>query len=174
LSAGRQRAYVGLGSNLDAPARQLELALTALSELPVTSLVARSRLYRNPPLGPPEQPDYVNAVAALDTALAPLALLAAMQAIERAQGRVRDGRRWGPRTLDLDLIAYADLTIDAPGLKVPHPDLAARPFVLVPLREIAPDAVIPGHAPLADLIARLPAADLAALEVEPAPARVHA
>lgn len=169
MRAGRTRAYIGLGSNLDHPARQLEIALTALAALPGTTLVARSRLYRNPPLGPPDQPDYVNAVAAIDTDLAPLALLDGLQSIESAQGRVRDGSRWGPRTIDLDLIAYGAATIDLPGLKVPHPGLAARNFVLIPLHEIAPDVAIPGHPPLAALIAALDGGQLVPLSADPSP-----
>lgn len=169
MRAGRTRAYIGLGSNLDHPARQLELALTALAALPGTTLVACSRMYRNPPLGPPDQPDYVNAVAAIDTDLAPLALLRGLQGVERAQGRVRDGSRWGPRTIDLDLIAYGAATIDLPGLKVPHPGAAARIFVLIPLHEIAPDAALPGYPPLAALIAALDADQLVPLAVDPSP-----
>jgi 2-amino-4-hydroxy-6-hydroxymethyldihydropteridine diphosphokinase len=126
-------------------------------------------LYRNPPLGPPDQPDYVNAVAAVDTDFAPRALLERLQEIERAQGRVRDGARWGPRTIDLDLIVYGAATIDVPGLKVPHPELAARPFVLVPLHEIAPDAVIPGHPSLATLITALGGDQLVALSADSQP-----
>jgi 2-amino-4-hydroxy-6-hydroxymethyldihydropteridine diphosphokinase len=144
LSAHPRRAYVGLGSNLDDPAGQVRRALAALAELPDTRLAARSRLYRNPPMGPQDQPDYVNAVCALDTALAAATLLEALHGVERAHGRVRDGRRWGPRTLDLDLLVYDTAEIATPGLQVPHPDIAERAFVLVPLAEIAPALDVPG------------------------------
>ncbi len=140
----RVRAHVGLGSNLDDPRRQLETAFEALARLPHSRLAARSALYASAPMGPADQPDYLNAVAALDTELAPLALLDALQAIEHDQGRVRE-RRWGPRTLDLDLLLYGDQVIDLPRLKVPHPGIAERAFVLAPLVEIAGDIAIPGR-----------------------------
>jgi len=145
------QAYIGLGSNLSDPPAQLTRAVRDLDALPATQVMRVSSFYRNPPLGPP-QPDYVNAVAAVRTDLAARELLAGLHAIERAHGRVRDGRRWAPRTLDLDLLTYADLSIDEDDLVVPHPGLAARAFVLVPLHEIAPDLVIPGHPRLLDLL----------------------
>ncbi|MCB1745949.1 MAG: 2-amino-4-hydroxy-6-hydroxymethyldihydropteridine diphosphokinase [Gammaproteobacteria bacterium] len=152
MSAPTRRAFVGLGSNLDDPAGQVRRAFTALAALPGTSLAARSRLYRNPPMGPQDQPDYVNAVAALDTTFTAEALLDALQGVERAHGRVRDGTRWGPRTLDLDLLVYADAVIATAGLHVPHPGIAERAFVLVPLAEIAPRLDIPGLGAVADLL----------------------
>jgi 2-amino-4-hydroxy-6-hydroxymethyldihydropteridine diphosphokinase len=136
------RVHVGLGSNLDDPRRQLESAFEALAALPESVLVARSSLYRSAPMGPADQPDYLNAVAALDTQLAPLALLDALQDIEQAQRRVRS-RRWGPRTLDLDLLLYGDRQIDLPRLQVPHPGMHQRCFVLLPLLEVAGDIEIP-------------------------------
>ncbi len=136
------RVHVGLGSNLDDPRRQLESAFEALATLPESVLVARSSLYRSAPMGPADQPDYLNAVAELDTQLAPLALLDALQDIEQAQRRVRS-RRWGPRTLDLDLLLYGDRQIDLPRLQVPHPGLHQRCFVLLPLLEVAGDIEIP-------------------------------
>lgn len=145
------RVYIGLGSNLDDPAGQLRQALTALARLPGTRLAACSRFYRSPPLGPQDQPDYVNAVAALDTELAPDALLDALQAIEAAQGRVRL-RRWGPRTLDLDILLYGDAVLATPRLSVPHPGLAERGFVLYPLAELAPDLMLPDGRSLAALL----------------------
>ncbi len=145
------RVHVGLGSNLDDPRRQIEHAFTALSELPASRLVARSSLYRSAPMGPADQPDYLNAVAALDTALAPLKLLDALQAIEAAQRRVRE-RHWGPRTLDLDLLLYGEQVIDLPRLRVPHPGMHQRSFVLVPLREIAGDIEIPGQGRISTLL----------------------
>jgi 2-amino-4-hydroxy-6-hydroxymethyldihydropteridine diphosphokinase len=142
---------VGLGSNLDHPARQIETAFGMLEALEDTRLVARSSLYRSAPLGGIEQPDFVNAAALLTTALEPRALLEALQAIERARGRERDDTHWGPRVLDLDLLAYNGMSIDEPGLSVPHPGIAARNFVLLPLREIAPDFHIPGLGRVRDL-----------------------
>lgn len=156
------RAYIGLGSNLDNPAEQLRRALTALVRLPQTRLAGCSRFYRSAPLGPQDQPDYVNAVAALDTELAPEALLDALQAIEAAQGRVRL-RRWGPRTLDLDLLLYGDDILATPRLTVPHPGLAERNFVLHPLAELAPDLVLPDGRRLAALLTQSDHAGLAPL-----------
>lgn len=128
------RVHIGLGSNLDSPQRQLRDALQALAGLLDTRLVEASSFYTSDSLLP-GQPRYTNAVAALDTELAPLTLLEALQAIESEQGRER-GERWGPRTLDLDIITYADRVIDEPRLKVPHYHLHARAFVLYPLAEL--------------------------------------
>lgn len=128
------RVHIGLGSNLDSPQRQLRDALQALAGLPDTRLVEASSFYTSDSLLP-GQPRYTNAVAVLDTGLAPLTLLEALQAIESEQGRER-GERWGPRTLDLDIITYADRVIDEPRLKVPHYHLHARAFVLYPLAEL--------------------------------------
>ncbi|MBV4532857.1 2-amino-4-hydroxy-6-hydroxymethyldihydropteridine diphosphokinase [Pseudomonas sp. SWRI107] len=130
------RAYIGLGSNLDEPAEQLRSALLALDGISATRLAAASALYTSDSLLP-GQPRYTNAVAALDTELAPLQLLDALQAIENGQGRVRK-ERWGPRTLDLDVLLFGDQVIDLPRLKVPHYHMHARPFVLYPLAELVP------------------------------------
>ena len=157
------RAYIGLGSNLDDPVRQLQRAWAALAHVPQTQRVACSRCYRSAPLGPQDQPDYVNAVAAIDTELAPEALLDALQAIETAQGRVRL-RRWGPRTLDLDLLLYGHEVLATPRLTVPHPGLAERNFVLYPLAELAPDLVLPDGRTLAELLAQCAAAGLEPLD----------
>ncbi len=137
-------AYVGLGSNLDRPAVQIDTAFSMLAEIPETRLVLRSSLYRSAPLGGIEQPDFVNAAAGLLTQLDARALLAELQQIERRRGRQRDGSRWGPRVIDLDLLAFGRQVIDVPGIRVPHPGIAQRNFVLLPLREIAPDLDIPG------------------------------
>ncbi|MEF3192971.1 MAG: 2-amino-4-hydroxy-6-hydroxymethyldihydropteridine diphosphokinase [Halothiobacillaceae bacterium] len=145
-------AYIGLGSNLSDPARQVGRALGAIAALPASRLTAASRLYRSPPMGPKDQPDYINAVAALETTLTPHDLLHALQTIEHDFGRVRL-RRWGERIIDLDLLLYDNVCLDAPELTLPHPGIGERAFVLRPLAEIAPDLVIPGLGPLANLLA---------------------
>lgn len=144
-------AYVGLGSNQDDPVAQVRQALRSLAGLPETRLLARSPLYRNPPLGGLAQPDYVNAVAGLLTRLPPLDLLDALLALETAQGRRRDGGRWASRTLDLDLLVYGRAQIDEPRLRVPHPGMAERNFVLFPLLDIAPGLEVPGLGSIARL-----------------------
>lgn len=152
----RAIAYVALGSNLAQPAMQVTTALDELARLPASTLTARSSLYRTPPLGPPGQPDYINAVACLSTGLAPQRLLDELQALEQAHGRVREGERWGPRTLDLDLLLYGGERIDTPRLQVPHPQMSERAFVLIPLAEIAPGELqIPGCGTLAALLRNL-------------------
>lgn len=149
------RAYVGLGSNQADPVAQVRHALDELDALPRTRRVAHSPLYRSAPVGPDDQPDFINAVAALDTTLGADTLLSALQAIEQAHGRVRT-RRWGPRTLDLDLLLYGDLQRDDPRLSLPHPRLHERAFVLQPLYTIAPQLRIPGRGMLTDLLANCP------------------
>ena len=150
------RAYIGLGSNLEQPAEQVRRGLRALAKIPGCRLRTHSRSYLSRPLGPQDQPAYVNAVAELCTGLAPLELLDRLQALELAQGRTR-GQRWGPRTLDLDLLLYGDLRIESPRLQVPHPGLSEREFVLYPLMEIAgPDLTVPGLGRLGELVARCP------------------
>ena len=145
LPAGTWRpAYIGIGSNLGDPVRQVLVACDALGALPDTRLVQRSSLYRSAAYGGVEQPDFVNLVAAVLTRLAPQDLLTHLQALEALAGRQRDGSRWGPRELDLDLLVYAGETAHEPGLELPHPGIAARNFVLLPLAELAPDLVIPG------------------------------
>ena len=151
-----ERVYIGLGSNLAEPLAQLRGALAALAELPNSRLLATSSFYASDPLGPADQPRYLNAVAALDTQLAPLALLDALQAIELTQGRVRKAERWGPRTLDLDILLFGERLLDEPRLKVPHYHLHARPFVLYPLAELAPDLRLPDGRTLRELLAACP------------------
>lgn len=155
-------ACVALGSNLEDPVRQVSSAFAELAALPATRLVARSRLYRTRAVGPP-QPDYVNAAAVLETTLDPESLLEALQRIEAGHGRRRE-TRWGPRTLDLDLLTYGDRVIDTPGLQLPHPRLAERAFVLAPLAEVAADLRIPGLGPVSDLLAAVSLDGVAALE----------
>ena len=136
------KVYIALGSNLEHPQAQLTAALQALNELYDSRLTAVSSFYQSKPLGPQDQPDYVNAVACLETSLAPLALLDELQRIEHEQGRVRL-RRWGERTLDLDILLYADHIIQSERLTVPHYDMHQREFVIIPLIEIAPHLVLP-------------------------------
>jgi 2-amino-4-hydroxy-6-hydroxymethyldihydropteridine diphosphokinase len=147
----RSRAFIGLGSNLDEPELQLLRAFDELNALPDTRLVSHSSLYRSAPLGYLDQPDFVNAVAQLDTGLAPRQLLEALLALEQRHGRVRDFLN-GPRTLDLDVLLYDGLTLHEPGLTLPHPRIQDRAFVLLPLLEIAPECVIPGCGPAAELL----------------------
>lgn len=147
-------AYVGIGSNLGEPAARVRDAFEALDELPATRVVKRSSLYRSEPQGYRNQPDFVNAVAELDTGSDAATLLAGLQAIERGAGRERSFRN-APRTLDLDLLLYGDERIDRPGLTVPHPRMQERAFVLVPLLEIAPDIAIPGVGPARACLERL-------------------
>ena len=144
-------AYIALGANLDDPIAQVCAGAQALGHLPRTRRLGCSSLYRSTPVGDANQPDFINAVCALDTALAARELLQALLAIEHDHGRVRE-RIGGPRTLDLDLLLYGQSRIDEPGLTVPHPRLHARAFVLYPLHEIAPDLVILGRGPVAGLL----------------------
>ena len=146
------RAHVGLGSNLDAPDRQVERAIAALAELRATRLVRRSRLFRTPPWGLREQPDFINAVAEIETALEPRALLDELLAIERRGGRIRAGERWGPRIIDLDLLLYDGRTLFEPGLELPHPRMHERDLVLVPLADLDADIEIPGHGRAGELV----------------------
>jgi 2-amino-4-hydroxy-6-hydroxymethyldihydropteridine diphosphokinase len=154
-----QRAYISLGSNLQDPLMQVKSAITELAQIPDSHLVSISSLYRSAPLAgegvPDEQPDYINAVAALDTDLSPLQLLQALQAIEQRHGRQRSGARWAPRTLDLDLLLYGQEIINSEPLTIPHPGLVDRNFVLYPLLEIAPELILPQHGALAQAAARL-------------------
>ena len=138
------RAAVALGSNMEDPERQVMRGFDEIAALPDTELIGRSRLYRTAPVGYVDQPDFVNACALVETALEPRALLEALLAVEQRHGRVRDIPN-GPRTLDLDIVLYGERVIDEPGLRVPHPRAHQRAFVLVPLVEVWPDAVIPGH-----------------------------
>jgi len=148
-------AYVGMGSNLQDPPRQLDRAAAALGRLPATRLVALSGQYLNPPFGPVAQPDFLNAVAGLLTRLPPRELLAALKDIERAHGREPSRvPRWGPRVLDLDLLAYGGLRLAQPDLVLPHPGIGERNFVLLPLAEIAPGLIVPGLGQVSTLAAR--------------------
>ncbi len=155
-------AFVGLGGNLGDAVATLRSAVQALSGLPQTRLLQASNLYRTPAWGLQQQPDFINGVAMLETQLDPRALLEALLGVERDFGRDRQaGSRWGPRTLDLDLLLYGDAVIGEPGLQVPHPHLHERAFALVPLLEIAPDILIPGQGRARDALSSL---DISAIE----------
>ncbi len=145
------RCFIGLGSNLNHPAEQIKTALRALRRHPDIANVVCSSLYASKPMGPQDQPDYVNAVAMLATSVSAHDLLDILQAIEHGQGRVRQGERWGARTLDLDLLMYGDEYIDTERLRVPHPGIAERGFVLLPWCEISPETMIPGQGYVRDL-----------------------
>ena len=149
-------AFVALGSNLAEPQAQVLQAFAALSALPQTQLQAQSALYRSAPVGYAAQPDFINAVALLETALSAPDLLQSLLNIERDCGRIRDFRN-APRTLDLDLLLYGDLIMHEAGLTLPHPRMHERAFVLLPLLEIAPDCIIPGKGLAADYLAAVDA-----------------
>ncbi|MCL6744040.1 2-amino-4-hydroxy-6-hydroxymethyldihydropteridine diphosphokinase [Kosakonia sp. R1.Fl] len=148
-------AYIALGSNLASPLDQVNAAMKALGEIPQSRIVAVSSLYRTPPLGPPDQPDYLNAAVALETDLTPETLLDHTQRIELQQGRVRKAERWGPRTLDLDIMLFGNLTLNTERLTVPHYDMKNRGFMLWPLFEIAPDLHFPDGTSLQEILANL-------------------
>lgn len=148
------RAWIGLGSNLADPHRQLDAAVEALAALPDTRVAGRSPRYWTEPVGDPDQPDFLNAVVALDTTMDAAGLLSAMQRIERERGRRRAvDRRWGPRTLDLDLLVFGDAHFESQHLTVPHPRIAERAFVLRPLADLAPDLAVPGRGTVSAMLA---------------------
>lgn len=146
-----ETAFIALGSNLDDPVAQVQSGFAALAVLPGTRLGAQSSLYRSAPMGYRDQPDFINAVAAIETTLTPRALLEALLAIEHSHGRVREFAN-APRTLDLDVLLYAGIEMHEHGLTIPHPRMHERAFVLVPLAEIAPHCTIPGRGPVSDLL----------------------
>lgn len=157
-------AAVGLGANLGEAVATLRDAIDELARLPDTELLRASRLYRTPAWGRTEQPDFINAVALVETGMPARELLDALLAIERSFGRVRlDGESWGPRTLDLDLLLFGDAVIDEPGLRVPHPHLHERAFALLPLAEIASQLAIPGIGSVASIAAGMAADGIEAL-----------
>lgn len=146
--------YIGLGSNLDQPLKQLKTALKSLVALENTQLVNTSSFYGSKPLGPQDQPDFVNAVCALETSLSATELLSELQQLEQSQGRVKK-RHWGERLIDLDILLYGDEIINLPDLQVPHAQMHLRDFVLIPLAEIAPQIIIPGKESIQSLINEL-------------------
>ncbi|WGV99868.1 2-amino-4-hydroxy-6-hydroxymethyldihydropteridine diphosphokinase [Vibrio sp. YMD68] len=145
-------AYIAVGSNLADPVGQANDAIEALKHLPNSSQLSASQLYSSSPMGPQDQPDYINAMVAIETQLTPLELLDCTQAIEQEQGRVRKDDRWGPRTLDLDIILYGNEVIDSERLVVPHYGMKEREFVLYPLAEIAPNLTLPDGTELQELL----------------------
>ena len=149
------RAFIALGSNLASPLDQVNAAIAALGEIPQSRIIAVSSFYRTPPLGPQDQPDYLNAAVELETELAPETLLDNTQRIELQQGRVRKAERWGPRTLDLDIMLFGQQVIHTERLTVPHYDMHNRGFMLWPLAEIAPDLVFPNGTALSSLLLTL-------------------
>jgi 2-amino-4-hydroxy-6-hydroxymethyldihydropteridine diphosphokinase len=156
--------YLGLGSNLAEPAEQVKSARQAIASIPGVQESACSSLYSSMPMGPQDQPDYINAVMAIETQLPPQVLLEHLQAIEKDHGRERKGERWGARTLDIDILLYGEQAIDLPNLTVPHNGMAERPFVLMPLAEIAPHLTIPGKGDVSDLLTRCPSLGLRRLD----------
>jgi len=152
-------AYVALGANLSDPVRQVVSALAALDSLPGTHVTKKSALYRTAPVGNIDQPEFVNAVAEIETRLPPHELLAALLALEARQGRVRAFPN-APRTLDLDVLLYDNLQLDEPGLTIPHPRMHERGFVLVPLREIAPECISPGRGVVSELLSEIDTSDI--------------
>lgn len=145
-------AYIAIGSNLASPLEQVNAAVQALGEIPQSRIVAVSSFYRTPPLGPQDQPDYLNAAVVLETALSAETLLDNTQRIELQQGRVRKAERWGPRTLDLDIMLFGHETINTERLTVPHYDMKNRGFMLWPLFEVAPDLIFPDGTSLQSIL----------------------
>lgn len=156
-------AVIALGANLDDPISHVHRAAQDIADLPNTAITHRSRLYRTSPVGGPDQPDYVNAIVVVSTTREPTALLADLQSIESRHGRIRDVR-WGPRTLDLDLIAYDDITRTDAELELPHPRAHERAFVLVPWQDADPNATLSGHGPVAQVLRDLDTSDCSALD----------
>ncbi|RMA83263.1 MULTISPECIES: 2-amino-4-hydroxy-6-hydroxymethyldihydropteridine diphosphokinase [Enterobacter] len=148
-------AYIAIGSNLASPLEQVNAAVQALGDIPQSQIVAVSSFYRTPPLGPQDQPDYLNAAVVLETALNAETLLDNTQRIELQQGRVRKEERWGPRTLDLDIMLFGHETISTERLTVPHYDMKNRGFMLWPLFEVAPDLIFPDGIPLRTILDNL-------------------
>jgi len=154
-----ETAFIALGANLDHPELQVEAGIRDLAGLPQTRLVRRSSLYSSAPVGYRDQPDFINAVAQIETGLGARDLLEALLAIELRHGRVRDFPN-APRTLDLDIVLYGSLTLHEPGLTIPHPRMHERAFVILPLAEIAPDTMVPGQGSVRDLLQRVNAASM--------------
>ena len=160
------RCYIGLGSNLGNPIQQVLVAIEELARLPQTQQVLSSSLYRSPPLGPQDQPDYINAVVEINTRLSAQELLCQLLDIEQRHGRIRGARRWTARTLDMDILMYGQQIIETAELSIPHPGIAERNFVLYPLQEIAPALRVPQLGLITQLIAGCDQGDLVKLQLE--------
>ena len=154
--------YIGLGSNIGQPYLQIKNAILALNELPDTEVLVNSGYFKSKPMGPKDQPDYVNAVVEVDTAISPFGLLKNCQVIEQQQGRIKT-RHWGERSIDLDILLYRDQKIDSDNLMLPHPGICLRDFVYLPLLKLNPDVSIPGKGLLRDIIAT----DIEAVDIVP-------
>jgi 2-amino-4-hydroxy-6-hydroxymethyldihydropteridine diphosphokinase len=163
------RAWIGLGGNHEDSGERLDAALQMLAETAAVELRRQSRRYRTAPWGLPGQPDFVNAVAELETALSPLQLLHLLLETESRLGRERSGLRWGPRCIDLDLLTYDDLRIESAELALPHPQMHLRAFVLIPLLELEPEFEIPGLGSAADCLQRIEPSERAAVVLLPGP-----
>ncbi|QTS83822.1 2-amino-4-hydroxy-6-hydroxymethyldihydropteridine diphosphokinase [Coxiella endosymbiont of Amblyomma nuttalli] len=146
--------YIGIGANLNNPKKRVQMAIADLEKLPDTNLLIHSSLYRSQPLGPQNQPDYINAVAAFETRLSPYELLRKLQQLETQQGRQRNYERWGSRVIDLDILLYGDIQMQGDDLIIPHPQLAWREFVLYPLAEITRNLILPAGKSLLTLKAQ--------------------
>lgn len=154
MNDGWVRVAIGLGSNLDSPKLQIQRACATLQSLAHTRWIGISELVFSKPQGPQDQPDFVNAVCILETRLSPNELLHALQHIEQSQGRIKR-RHWGERLIDLDILLYGEQQLVQPDLVIPHPQMAQRDFVILPLAQIWPDAMIPGQGKVADVLKRL-------------------
>jgi 2-amino-4-hydroxy-6-hydroxymethyldihydropteridine diphosphokinase len=157
-------AWLSLGSNLQDPQAQIERALDSLGKANGLDILRRSSLYRTPPWGDEQQDDFINAVAELKTSLEPLPLLRQLQGIENVMGRQRDGRRWGPRLIDLDLLLYGELQFYSDELEIPHPRMHERAFVLMPMSELDNTVKIPGHGEVGKLLKKLDVSGIKRLE----------
>lgn len=157
-------AYIGIGSNLDDPLEHVTRAVSDLANIEHTRLIKNSRCYQSVPMGPKNQPDFINLVASLETQLPASKLLTSLQEIENAHGRVRTQQRWGPRTLDLDLLLFGSAWMHTEALRLPHPGITDRAFVLYPLQEIAPELVIPGRGHISELVMQCPRLGLTPIE----------
>ena len=159
-------AYIGIGSNLGEPVMQIREAVDRLKDIPGVNLKKLSSFYRSPPMGPQDQPDFVNVVAAIETNLSVEALFGFLQRIEAAQKRDRAAKRWGPRTIDLDILLFGDEVIKTDELTIPHPGLKEREFVVYPLAEIAPQLTLPGGETIVELKVQCPERHLKVFEPE--------
>ena len=165
MSRQRVKVFIGIGSNLDNPIEHVLLALNDIEKIADTQLLNQSSLYRSAPIGPPDQPHYINAVAVVQTQLTAIQLLMELQTIENKHGRKRTDIRWQARTLDLDLLIYGESIINEQSLKVPHPQISKRNFVLYPLHELEPSLTIPTQGQVSKLLQQCDQGDIIKLEL---------